>query len=421
MDPGVGSVVEDLVDAGRGPGHLSVAGRHLQLGKPLRNRVGRELLLEQPDEHLTHRGCFGLVEHAVAGLAILLFDVGVAVGCGASEELPSPGRMQLTPPTTLYNRRPLEFGEQPLHFSYQPLLGGVVERAIGEHNRASVVLQFIDHYVLVGVVTRQPIRAEHQDRIQLSPPGRVAQLLQPRPIQPRATVALVDVAVLGREHQFMLSGVLLQDGQLALDRALFLLLSGRNASIDGNDFHLRPSSDRMDGDGDVSGAGPAGMLPCSASEALATSARISSAKARLNRCAASLRATVSSTTLRGWGQPFWLRGGAWTVLMAAPLTLVCAVRLATKCTGAMVGEVWLVENRVNPEGGWASVMPPPCSNGGGGLVAGSERSPHGTGARSRGRSATSRLYLRLHRPGSPGCEPAATVPRLACQMMKGIA
>src|SRR5215207_4338164 len=82
--------------------------------------------------------------------------------------------------------------------------------------------------------------------------------------------------------------------------------------------------------------------------------------------------------------------------MAAPLTLVCAVRLAMKCTGAMVREVWRLEKRVNPKGSCASVMFPPCSNGVGGLVAGTGLSPHDAGVRSHKRSAWSRLYLRLH-------------------------
>src|SRR5215207_11230118 len=84
--------------------------------------------------------------------------------------------------------------------------------------------------------------------------------------------------------------------------------------------------------------------------------------------------------------------------MAAPLTLVCAVRLAMKCTGAMVREVWRLEKRVNPKGSCASVMFPPCSNGVGGLVAGTGLSPHDAGVRSHKRSARSRLYLRLHKP-----------------------
>src|SRR5215207_59647 len=82
--------------------------------------------------------------------------------------------------------------------------------------------------------------------------------------------------------------------------------------------------------------------------------------------------------------------------MAAPLTLVCAVRPAMKCTGAMVREVWRLEKRVNPKGSCASVMFPPCSNGVGGLVAGTGLSPHDAGVRSHKRSAWSRLYLRLH-------------------------
>jgi len=237
----VEAAVEDLVDAGWGPGHLGVARRHAQGGQPAGEGVGGELLLDQPSEELPHDRRLRLVDDAPPVLAIAPGEIGVAVRAGTREEGPLPRRVELPPPAALLEGGALELGEEPMHLAHQPLLRAVVERPVDEDDRTPGALQLLDDDVLVGVVAGEPVGGEDEHAVQLAAPHGVAQALQPRPVEPRAAVTVVEVPVLRRDGEPVLGGVGGERRHLAGDRPLLLLLGRGNASIQCDVLHAAPS------------------------------------------------------------------------------------------------------------------------------------------------------------------------------------
>src|SRR4051794_1370170 len=94
-------IAEDLVDTGGRPAHQPLARRDRQGGQPLREGVGRELLLDEPGEELPDDGRLGLVDDAPGRLAVAGREIGVAVRAGPGEEGPLPGRVEFAPATAL--------------------------------------------------------------------------------------------------------------------------------------------------------------------------------------------------------------------------------------------------------------------------------------------------------------------------------
>ncbi len=111
-----------------------------------------------------------------------------------------------------------------MYLPHEPFLGCTVERPVDEPDDTASALQLFDHDVLIGVMPCQAVRGEDEHAIEFSAPGGIAQPIQGRPIQPGAAVAVIDVVVFRGNDQPRLSRVGRQRGQLALDRALFLLL-----------------------------------------------------------------------------------------------------------------------------------------------------------------------------------------------------
>jgi hypothetical protein len=118
-----------------------------------------------------------------------------------------------------------------MDLAHEPLLGRVPAGTVHEQDLAPGALELFDHDVLVGIVAGQSVGGQDQDLVELSTSGGIPELVQARPIQPSAAVAVVDEPILGDEVEHVLGRVRLQRGELALDRALLLLLSGGNPSI----------------------------------------------------------------------------------------------------------------------------------------------------------------------------------------------
>jgi hypothetical protein len=246
---GVEAIGDDLVDGAGRPGFAAVARRDPLPGQPAGDRRHGELVLDQPGEDLADGDRLGLVDDAAAALS-RAGDVGVAVGSGPGEEVAGPGGVELPAAAPLLEGGALELGEEAVDLAHQALLGVGRHRAGGEHDGAAGPLQLLDDDVLVGVVAGEPVRRKDQDRVELAAPGRIAQALQGRAVEARAAVAIIDVAMLRGKRQAVLGGVGLEGGDLAGDRALSLLLGGRDPGVEGRRVH-RATSAAWDVPGDA--------------------------------------------------------------------------------------------------------------------------------------------------------------------------
>jgi hypothetical protein len=174
MRPGVQRVGQHLVDGGRRPGRMPAARGHPAQGETSSDRIHRELLLHQPGKHLAHNRCLGFLNDKPPWVAVVAFEVGIAVRPLGSEEAPGLHLMQFAPPAALLEGRALELREQAMHLADQALLGGRAAGAMDKADRAPRPFEFFDHHVLVGVMAGEAVRCQDEDGLQLAAPRRVA-------------------------------------------------------------------------------------------------------------------------------------------------------------------------------------------------------------------------------------------------------
>jgi hypothetical protein len=238
------------MDRGWRPGRPAVTRGHALRRQTTRDRRHRQLLLDEPREALADHGRLDLIDGNRAPVAIA-GEVGVAICPCAREEAAGPGGVQLAAAATFLEGRALELGKQGVHLPHQALLRGAVEGAVDEVDGAPGALQLFDHHVLVGIVARQPVRGQDEHLVELTAPRGIAQALQTGSVEARAAIAIVQVAVLGREDQALLRGIGGQGGHLARYRPLPLLLGCRDAGIESSSEPPgtlgRPGGQRRDG------------------------------------------------------------------------------------------------------------------------------------------------------------------------------
>jgi len=150
--------------------------------------------------------------------------------------------LQLAATEPLGQHCTLVFGDGPLDLQQQLVVGIVGDRMVQEYHRAVRAAELLQQQDLVGILARQPIRAEHRYDVDCGVSDGIPQTVQGRPVQPGAAVALV------AEHMGIGQGMVLvphpgpQRGKLAVDGLLALLALGRDPGIDGNAHGSSPSS-----------------------------------------------------------------------------------------------------------------------------------------------------------------------------------
>ena len=185
-----------------------------------------------------HRG-LGLEDLQVCGAVRAAGDAPVAVGRLAGDHLAGPGPEQLAPPVPFADLGPLVFGDHALHLGEQPGLRVVLVQAggVGEPDGDAEAGQFIQDEHLVGVGAGQPVRGQAPDHLEQPGLGRVAQRVQPGPVQPGPGVPVVAVLpgelVPGRGH------VRAQRLDLGADRAPLGLPLGGHPGVEGG-LHDQP-------------------------------------------------------------------------------------------------------------------------------------------------------------------------------------
>jgi hypothetical protein len=148
-------------------------------------------------------------------------DNPIAVGSFPGNNLTSSGAVELAPPVALGDLGPLVLGDDPLHLRQQPGLRVIERRRIDEEDTDAEAFQFVEDHHLIGVGPGQAIGGKAPHRLDEASLGRVPQGVQPRTVQARPRVAVVDVL----SDQFMLLGgdPAPQRLQLGADRPLGLL------------------------------------------------------------------------------------------------------------------------------------------------------------------------------------------------------
>src|SRR4051794_40186263 len=108
----------------------------------------------------------------------------------------------------------------------------VTHRPIQELDLAAGVLQFIHDNHLLDVVPREAIRFGDQHPIEFTRPHRVAQPIQPWPVEVTATAAIITKDMVVPHQPMLVGGIRPQPGQLLLNRLCLGLMERRDAGID---------------------------------------------------------------------------------------------------------------------------------------------------------------------------------------------
>ncbi len=200
----------------------------------LQDLADGHLLVDQPAVEHAHQLGFGLVNLQVAGHAILLVHVAIAVGRFAGDDLAAPGLLQLAAPEAFAQQSPLVLGNRALNLEQELVIGIIRQRVLGKDHLAADPAQFFQEQHLVGVLTGQAVRAEHGHDLECAFAGTIAQPIQAGTVQPGAAVALVHEDVFVGQFVTLRLGPSFEQCQLAFYGLLPLLALGRDAGVNGN-------------------------------------------------------------------------------------------------------------------------------------------------------------------------------------------
>jgi Transposase IS66 family len=167
--------------------------------------------LTDPLKHLSNNP--GLVpDHLVTGLpvAFVLAHVLITIGRRAGQEadFTRACRVQATTTTAFQNLRPLVLGDDALHLQKELIFRRFANCPIEEYQFNATTLQLIDQEHLMHITPSQAIWRKHVKPINCSEIGGITQLLQRRPHEGAAGVAVINETQLGiqgigdRAHPF---------------------------------------------------------------------------------------------------------------------------------------------------------------------------------------------------------------------------
>ena len=109
----------------------------------------------------------------------------------------------------------------------QELVVGVVrDRVLQEHHLGACATALLKQQHLIGILARQAVRGQHDQRAHGTVAHGVAQRVETGPIEPAATAALVAEDVLVACRMALRGGPGAQGGELAVDGLLAFLALG---------------------------------------------------------------------------------------------------------------------------------------------------------------------------------------------------
>ena len=138
----------------------------------------------EPSVDLAHHVSFRLVDDQPRGQGAAPRLVPVPVRGLGAEDMPVSCFLQFAAAEPLRQHRTLILGNGALDLQQELVVGVVGDRVVQEHHLAVRAAELLEQQDLVGILARQPVRAEHRHGIDRSVTDGVPQAVQPWPVQP---------------------------------------------------------------------------------------------------------------------------------------------------------------------------------------------------------------------------------------------
>ena len=231
--PGIDRIGQDMMDDGARPLRPARPGEPWSCVQS-RDALADGLPAHEPSIDLAHHVGLGLVDDKPGGQGATSRLIPIAVRGLGAQDVPVACFLQLAPPEPLGQHRTLIFSDSPLDLQQELIVGVVRDGVMQERHLAVRATKLLEQQNLIGILARQPVRAEHRHDVDGGVADGIPQAVQPRPVQPGAAVALV------AEHMGVGQGMTLghnpglQGSKLAMDGLLPLLALCRDPGIDGN-------------------------------------------------------------------------------------------------------------------------------------------------------------------------------------------
>ena len=194
--PRIDGVAEDMVDHRGRPARFARARSPRAGVESLEELADGQVLVDQPVVERADQFGFGGVDDQMAGGALLLGHVPIAVGGDVRDVLAGAGLVQLAAAESLPEHSPLVFGDSGLDLEQQLVVGVVADGMLDEDDVHADPAQFVEDQRLVGVLAGEPVGGEDGDDLEQAGLGVVAQAVEGGAVEAGATVAAVAVGVL---------------------------------------------------------------------------------------------------------------------------------------------------------------------------------------------------------------------------------
>ncbi|MCW2239206.1 hypothetical protein M2351_003836 [Azospirillum canadense] len=151
-----------------------------------------------------------------------------------ADELTGSRLLQLAAAKPFAQQGSLIFGDRSLDLQEKLIAGVIGDGVIEKGHRTAHTAELLQEQHLVGVAAGQTVRSQHRDDLHLTIAHRIAQGIQPRPVEPGTAVAFVAKHMAVIQVVAVGVGPRAQSGELAFDGLLAFLAFGGDAGVDGS-------------------------------------------------------------------------------------------------------------------------------------------------------------------------------------------
>jgi hypothetical protein len=204
--------------------------------EPLQNLANAHPLIDKPAVHRADEVRLDVIDDQVTGHTLAFGHIPVTVRSPTAQVLASSRLLQLAATEALTEECALVLRNCALNLEKQLIARIVANWSMDEHDLTTGSLELLKQKHLIDVLTRQPIRAEHDDGTYLAVLDGVTQTIQTRSIEPSAAVALVQEDVLRLNRVGICFSPCAEHGKLTVDGLFAFLTLGRYSRVD-RDLH----------------------------------------------------------------------------------------------------------------------------------------------------------------------------------------
>jgi hypothetical protein len=145
-----------------------------------------------------------------------------------------PGFCQTSAPGAFGNLGALVLRDYPLHLDQEFALRTIPERMLEKEQLRVQLLALLEQAPWMRIMTGQPIRRYDHHGVERAAPGRGAQTVEGRAIEPGAAEAIIAIRMLWQQGPPVVLHVVRERAPWTLDGPFVLLLTGRDARIEGD-------------------------------------------------------------------------------------------------------------------------------------------------------------------------------------------